>query len=231
MESVISSKMNKEKKQTVNFNASEYAENLSHELLTPLAVIRAKAELLLQSENLKEQDIQHLDDILKTVQRMEKLNRALINLSKLDHQVFKDRSKTDCYEVMADTLERFQEGIRMKKLNIRFKPPKEAFILNTNPNMLDLLFTNLIKNAVNHNTEGGSITIHLDKGVIQVENTTGGKNIPENHFQRFVTGDKNQKSLGLGMAIISKVCEQLKFGINVDHDLENYRITINTKGI
>ena len=80
-------------------NATEYAENLSHELLTPLAVIRSKAEILLQSPNLKSEDLKNLDTIIKNVARMNSLNRSLILLSKIDNKVYADRTTLNLKEV------------------------------------------------------------------------------------------------------------------------------------
>ena len=78
-------------------NAIDYAQNLSHELLTPLAVIRNNAELLLQSPNLQKDDLKYLDDILKNVRRMNNLNKSLILLSKIDNEVYEYQKKRGIY--------------------------------------------------------------------------------------------------------------------------------------
>ena len=197
-------------KQNTSFNASEYAENLSHELLTPLAVIRSKAELLLQSKNLTEEELQHLDVILKTVQRMSRLNKALITLSKIEHQVFKDVEEVDLYDLLADTVEKFEDHIRLSKLGVRFPKPTADIRLKSNRNLLEILLSNLIKNAVIHNVAGGELKILLSSEELIIENTANPNLIPEDREKRFVSNSSMHSGSGLGLSIVNRICEQLK---------------------
>ncbi|MCB9224844.1 MAG: HAMP domain-containing histidine kinase [Crocinitomicaceae bacterium] len=206
-------------------NKIEYAQNLSHELMTPLAVIRSKVELLLQSPHLSEDDMNNLDIILKTVERMNRLNKALIILSKLDNNVYVDSEKVDLNDMVSSALEKFQDQIRLKELSIRFSRG-EDIVFETNKNILDILLTNLIKNAVLHNYPHGRILIETNTRYIKVENTCN-KDVPENIFNRFVSSVDKPHSLGLGLAIVSKICES--FNYELSHNISAESFTIEVK--
>ena len=66
----------------------EYTENVSHELQTPLAIISSKAEELLQSERLNKLEMEHIGIIMKTINRLAKINQSLIFLTKIDNRFY-----------------------------------------------------------------------------------------------------------------------------------------------
>jgi signal transduction histidine kinase len=61
-----------------------YIENVSHELMTPIAIIRGKLELLLQSPNIEKNDFKLINDILLKLDRLTKVNQSLVLFSKID---------------------------------------------------------------------------------------------------------------------------------------------------
>lgn len=191
----------------------QYSENLSHELLTPLAVIRTKAELIFQNPNLRESDLLNLDRILQTVQRLSKVNQALILLSKINNNQFVDEEEIDLKELINDSLENFEDQIRKKQLTVRLDLSDGKKIIS-NRNLLHILIVNLVKNAVFHNVENGSIHVSLKKKVLTITNTGLESNInPEDYFQRFVSHKKNNDSIGLGLAIVKQICTFLGYDI------------------
>jgi signal transduction histidine kinase len=201
----------------------EYAQNLSHELLTPLAVIRSKAELLMQSPNLEKEDLLHIDTILQSVERMFRLNRALITLSKLDNEVFVDREDFNLFDLVSECLEKFEDHIRKNNLQVRIRK-SDPILLNSNRNLVEILLTNLIKNAVLHNHDGGNIDLAVEGKNFIISNSTN-KKIPENLYSRFSSGEHTDESLGLGLAIAKKICHYLS--IRMDHQKEDKRFTIS----
>src|SRR5206468_5332849 len=72
-----------------------FTENASHEIQTPLAIIKSKLELLSQSENLKEEQMNTVQSIYEAVNRLSKLNQSLILLTKIDNQQFRENEEVD----------------------------------------------------------------------------------------------------------------------------------------
>ncbi|MCB0479023.1 MAG: HAMP domain-containing histidine kinase [Crocinitomicaceae bacterium] len=190
-----------------------YSENLSHELLTPLTVIRSKAELLLQSENLSESDLNNIDVILKTVGKLSRLNRGLILLSKIKNDQFIDREEILLSEVISESLELMEDQIRHSELSIRIdlKSPTKIY---SNSNLVHILFNNLIKNACIHNVKGGYIKVSLFEDKVIIENSGLRNEKSESDlFHRFTSGDDRVDSLGLGLSIVKNICEKLQFKV------------------
>lgn len=190
-----------------------YSENLSHELLTPLAVIRTKAELLLQSEHLTKSDLVHIDSILKTVARLSHLNKGLILLTKIKNDQFIDRENINVIDVISDSIELMEDRIRHMDLSIRIEKDQNLQI-HSNLNLLSILFNNLIKNACVHNVENGYVKISLREDGIIIENSglPNEKN-DESLFNRFNSDDDRLDSLGLGLSIVKSICDKLGFQI------------------
>jgi len=72
-------------------NLKEFTENASHEMQTPLAIIQSKSEILMQSDNLDEDQKQQIKSIYAATQRLAKLNKTLLLLSKIENQQFSDK--------------------------------------------------------------------------------------------------------------------------------------------
>lgn len=205
---------------------SEYAQNLSHELLTPLAIIRSRAEILMQSANLNGEDLNNLDVIIKNVRRMNNLNKSLILLSKIDEEVYVDRATINLKELTDEILENFEDQIRSKKLSIRFTFDACEPILSSKP-LVDILITNLIKNAIVHNRPDGFIRINLNQSEIRVINSFDENSPPpKHHFKRFTSSKSEEGSLGLGLSIVKRICKYLSFEMTTQFDENEYNTSI-----
>ena len=78
---------------SADFNEQkEYTENVSHEIQTPLAIISAKADELLQSENLNKEEMEQLETIMNTTSRLARINQALILLTKIDNKFYEEKT-------------------------------------------------------------------------------------------------------------------------------------------
>jgi len=191
-----------------------YSENLSHELLTPLAIIRTKAELLLQAPDLREVDLLHLDSIIQTVGRLSNLNRGLILLSKIDNGQFVDSIDLILQDLVSQSLENMDDQIRKKQLAVKVDF-STMLPLHSNLNLMRILVANLIKNAVFHNVEGGYIFIRLTERVLYIENSgLPNDQDPNLFFQRFVTDKSTEHSIGLGLSIAQQICNLLGYSIS-----------------
>ena len=93
--------------------------------------------------------------------------------------------------------------------------------------LADILFTNLIKNAVQHNTDGGHISIRLTTEKLEIENSGEITELsPEKLFSRFQKGSSAKDSLGLGLAINQKICEIYGFRLVYSHNEEIHTFSL-----
>lgn len=216
----------KEKKSSDYQRQKQFVENTSHELQTPLAVIKSKLELLIQSERLGEEEMILVASTLSSVGKLSKIIRSLILLSKIENKQFKDDVDIDleqkCYEILND----FSEGLRAKNIQLKFDAINQP-VLRMPEMLADVMITNLIKNAISHNIENGELNICLQPGLLSVENSGKPLEVPvSNLFKRFYSQSNNEDSVGLGLAIVKQICKLHKFDLKYTYADLRHKITI-----
>ena len=195
------------------FNLREFNENASHEIQTPLAVIRTKLELLMQYENLTKEQVNLLQSSHEATSRLSRLNQGLLLISKIDNQQFATTEKVSFNQLILKFLNNFEEVIQLKQIKVETHFDGELNF-DMNPVLADILVSNLIANAVKHNLYGGSITCTLSQRGFTLSND--GKQLdldPSVLFQRFRKGNENSDSVGLGLSIVSRICAENNLSI------------------
>lgn len=89
-------------------NLKEFTENASHEIQTPLAIIKSKIELLIQSD-LQDEQMQNLQSIYEVSNRLSKINTALLFLAKIENQQFHESQTINLGELVSKHLHSFEE--------------------------------------------------------------------------------------------------------------------------
>jgi signal transduction histidine kinase len=121
-----------------------FTENASHELQTPLAVIGANLEQLLQAANLTQTQVEQIDSLLDVVRRISKMNQALLLLTKIENRQYEAHESIDFSELVEDKLNLWEALIQHKgiKLTTHITPHVHIPI---NPFLADVLLNNLLK--------------------------------------------------------------------------------------
>ena len=186
-------------------NQKEFNENSSHELQTPLAIIRNKLELLIQSKNLKEEEMEIIESIFDAVKRLNLLNKGLILISQIDNRQYSETEEVRMDRVVNNTIKNFLYQIEERSISLTTNI-EEGCKVRTNPILAEILITNLVSNAIKHNLPNGSLHIELDRVHFLVRNS--GKPLSaeaENMFERFKKDSDSEQSVGLGLAIVKKI--------------------------
>ncbi len=194
-----------------------FTANASHELMTPITVVRNKLELLVQSENLGENELRLVADVLPKLDRIVKINKSLILLSKISHQHFDQLEKVDLVEQLGDVLNYFEDQIRLKNLTVR-KIIKNELNSLMHPDLAHILMMNLVKNAVQHNIDGGWLTLSITDKRFKISNS--GReltNATTEMFARFTTDNSDSESIGLGLAIVHDIA--LSYNIDIVYNV------------
>ena len=198
-------------------NMKEYAENASHELQTPLSIINAKMELLLQSGNLEEKQLKSVLEAYEASNRLSRVNKTLLLLAKIENRQFPESKLINPKEIFEYQLDILEDLIVSKELKISAQYD-EGVEIKMNPYLADVLFSNLIKNAIRHNVAGGKIIIESTARYLMISNTgTELKSNPEDIFKRFYKSSISKESLGLGLAIVQKICEVYDFKLKYSY--------------
>lgn len=184
----------------------EFSENASHEMLTPLAIIRGKLELLAETDN-KDEQARLITAAHDAVVKLSRMGQSLTLLTKLSNQEFEATEPIDLTQSVEETLGTFADLIEMKGLRLSTDMAKDVK-LKFNPVLADLLLTNLLSNAIRHNTEHGEIDIKLSNPKLVIRNTGPAPDgPPEQMFKRFRKGTQSKDSIGLGLSIVKQICD------------------------
>lgn len=192
--------------QNTFLNQKQFIENASHEMQTPLAVIQNQLEMWIGDPELTETQSEKIRMLMDSAQRLSKLNKTLLLLSKIENQQFFEAEKIDLKALVEKILTYF-EG-QQEHLQIQVTLNLENVLVKANSMLLDVLITNLIKNAFLHNVNQGTISIKASENSFQITNSSALGAIPhEKLFQRFFKQSSNKESWGLGLAIVKKICD------------------------
>ena len=214
-------------------NMKEYAENASHEIQTPLSIINAKMELLLQSGNLEEKQLKSVLEAYEASNRLSRVNKTLLLLAKIENRQFPESKLINPRDIFEYQLEILEDLILSKELEIS-KQYDEGVQIKMNPYLADILFSNLIKNAIRHNIAGGKIIIESTGKYLTISNSGNELRVnPEDLFKRFYKSSTSNESLGLGLAIVQKICEVYDFKLQYSYQnlLHCMKVEFNPEGI
>ena len=110
----------------------QFIENASHELQTPLAIVRGKVELLAESEGMTEQQMEQLDEIYATLGRAVKLNKSLLLLSRIENGQYTEMEDVSVDEILDELLPDLMDIYEHKQVRLIRKREEQPFIIRCN---------------------------------------------------------------------------------------------------
>ena len=184
----------------------QFIENASHELQTPLAIARGKVELLAENEELSEQQMKELDDIYTTLGRAVKLNKSLLLLSRIENGQYTEMEDISIDEVLDNLLPDLMDIYEHKQVHLVREHGVQPFTVRCNHSLAQILISNLVKNSLLHNQEGGELRILTTPDSFTIKNTGDTPLDAEKLFRRFYRVAEGKKdSTGLGLAIARSI--------------------------
>lgn len=188
-------------------NLKHFTEDASHEMQTPLAVIRSKLETVLNEPGLTEKHSGLVHAAFSSVNHLARLNKSLILLAKLDNKQFDETIEISFRELINEKINDWQELMELKQIQLKTNL-KNDILFKMSPELAEILISNLLSNAINHNIKNGLLNIEINKNQLVISNT-GEKELanPRDIFNRFYKENPSSNSVGLGLAIVKKICD------------------------
>jgi signal transduction histidine kinase len=206
-----------QKMQTDFINLKEFTENASHEIQTPLSIIKSKLELLLNDNGLSDLQYKLLHDTFESVTRLSKLNDSLLLLSKIENQQFVEKCDIDLSKLVQTRLEYLEELFALKQIELLVQLDI-PLIIPIHPMLADILINNLLSNALKHNFNNGKIFISSEINQIIFSNTGNPLTTdPSKLFKRFVKCSNSEESTGLGLANADEICRSNQLLLTYDY--------------
>lgn len=205
-------------------NLKQYTEDVSHELQTPLAIIQAKIENIINDQTVTEVQFKQLTSIQRDIQRLTQLNKGLTLLTKLENQQFTHKENIDITGLTDQIIANFSE---ITSITLSFQKTNNIWA-SMDPYLAEILCNNIISNAIKHNSNSEPITIEAKDMILTVSNF-GQKPIanPQHLFTRFYRETKEIKSTGLGLAIVKKICDLYGYHISYKHIKDHHCFSID----
>ena len=202
---------------------TDFIANVSHELKTPLAVMGNYATMLQRPGITEEEKNEYAKSISEAARKLAQLITNILKLNKLENQqIFPQPVGFDLSEQICECLLGFEDAWEDKDLEIETDIEDDVHI-KSDPELLSLVWNNLISNAVKFTPEGGKVCVSLkaeeNRVVVQVRDTGCGMTpeVGQHIFEKFYQGDTSHATQGngLGLALVKRVVDILNGEISV----------------
>ena len=203
----------------------QFIENASHELQTPVANSIHKLELFIENNQLDEKQTKDLSSVLDNLDRLTRLNKSLLLLSKIENKQFIDEERVDFLKLTETIIHDFKDLLAHKGMSINFES-NSAPKIKMNKDLAIILLTNFIKNAITHGHPNTEILISLDNNLWSITNVGAPEALNQNLlFTRFRKIGSNTKSTGLGLAINKAIANKYDLELSYNfNDLHTFLI-------
>jgi signal transduction histidine kinase len=199
-------------------NSRIFTEDASHEMQTPLSIIKSKLDLLMQDKSLENnpEQAQAVLAMLRAVSRLSNLNKSLLLISKINNDQFEEKTDVDIRSLLEAYLQDFEELIVAKKLTVSADLTDCNCYMNSN--LSEILISNLLSNAIRHNVISCSIEVILKNRSLIISNTSAEETDRSvNLFERLIRRGQLNESSGLGLNIVKSICEKNGFTVTYDY--------------
>lgn len=195
-----------------------FTENASHELQTPIALLKSKLDLLIQQKNIAPEISEILNSIDAPLSRLSRINKNLLVLAKVENHQYSDKEQIDISDYFDSAISLFEDYLNQKQLQLT-NYIVQPIMVSVNPFLIETLIHNLLSNAIRHTPKGGHITVSYHQTSFQIRNS-GKESLDKSRlFERFSTTTKDKVSSGLGLAIIQEIVK--KYGWQVTYNFES----------
>lgn len=207
---------------------TDFIANVSHEIKTPLAVIQNYATMLQDPEISEEQRIKYAESISSSSKRLSSLITNILKLNKLENQqIFPRNEPYNLGEQLCECMLHFEDAWEKRSLNI-ITDIDDDIIIYSDKELLDLVWFNILSNAVKFNRDGGDVIVSVktenNKAVVKISDTGCGmtEEIGKHIFEKFYQADPSRSTAGngLGLALVKRVLDITYSEIQVESELD-----------
>ncbi|GET45816.1 sensor histidine kinase [Capnocytophaga felis] len=199
----------------------QFIENASHELQTPLAIAINKIEILLEDDTLSEEKLIELSNTRETLLKLVKINKSLLMLSRIENNQFSPREEINLNAITKNIVNDFSDMIDFKEISLELNDNK-IFKPIMNPDLAYILVSNLLRNAIKYNKNGGAIRIDFSENGFSISNTSSTSESLDKSliFNRFYKSDQDSTSTGLGLSIVKTIVDNTP-NLKIDYQFED----------
>lgn len=184
----------------------QFLENAAHELQTPLAISINKLELLVEQEDFTPKQMDTIGMVTRQLQRLTRLNKALLLLTRIENRQFgPQEEEVSVNRLTGQLIEQYEDLAASRKVTLQFSE-KDELTWNGHSDLLSIMVSNLLKNALVHNQPGGQVILSISREGLEISNTALAPALDPNQiFGRFQKNTSDNQRIGLGLAIVKAI--------------------------
>ena len=198
---------------------SDFVATVSHDLRSPLTLMRGYATMLEMVGELNDQQQNYVHKIITGVESMSHLVQNLLDLGRIEAEVGLKLDMISAPDIVSEVADSFKIRASQKKLKIHVSPPNQTIpFISADKALLQQALRNLVDNAINFNQQGGNVWIRykMEEGKIIFEVQDNGIGISpvdqQRLFEKFYRVESREKDkqggTGLGLAIVKSIAER-----------------------
>ncbi len=198
---------------------SDFVSTVSHDLRSPLTLMRGYATMLEMVGELNEQQQNYVHKIIVGVESMSHLVQNLLDLGRIEAEVGLKLDMISAPDIISEVADSFKIRASQKKIKIHVSPPNQTIpFISADKALLQQALRNLVDNAINFNQQGGLVYIRykMEDGKIIFEVEDNGIGISpvdqQRLFEKFYRVESREKDkqggTGLGLAIVKSIAER-----------------------
>lgn len=212
--------------QEIYQSQKEFTENASHEMQTPIAIFQGKLDLMMQTKPLTQEQYELISDLADVNQKMSKLNKSLLLLTKIENYQFFETENVSVKQILMKLTEqyRFQAEQRNIIIHTHFT---DDICITANRTLVEIMFGNLLSNSIKHNITNGSVVVNGSNTQVSFINT--GSSIAldaDKLFLRFQKQTTDDNSIGLGLQISKKIADRYQYLITYSFQLHHHIFSV-----
>ncbi len=217
---------------------SDLVSNVSHELKTPIAIVKGYLETIRENPENREMMSDFIDRAIENVDRQNSLIQDIIKLSMIESVKEFEKEEINIRQVILDCIDIVTPKIGKKEIKLKtdFAGDVEYRIM-ANRFLVEEVFFNIIDNGINYNNTGGDLTISAEKNGsgVRVTISDSGIGIPSESmdriFERFYRVDRSRSratgGTGLGLSIVKHAAMVLGWKVSVLSNKSGTTFTID----
>jgi signal transduction histidine kinase len=205
----------------------EITVNISHELLTPVSVLRSKLENILMQADTDEELSGKIEESLKTLHRLQSLVNSLLMIARIESRQYLREESFSIAEILNEIICELDPIAEDAGIVLGQDLYNDFQLKKANRSLVFSMFYNVVNNAVKNTPQGGSVTIHSmnvrNKFIVTISDTGKGMTTEQlsTLFSRFRTRlDISSNNTGIGLAIAKSIAEFHDIEINVDSEIQ-----------
>jgi signal transduction histidine kinase len=186
--------------------------NISHELLTPIMVLRSRLENISMQSNLDEDTMMKIEDSLKTLHRLKTMVNSLLLIARVESHQYLRNETVRVHKLLDEIVQELIPMAEDKEIELVADFVGDNIYDNANHSLLFSMFYNVVNNAIKFTPPGGKVTVSAvsakDGMVVSVADTGPGMDAValERLFQRFRLGPQSKgQGSGIGLAIAKTI--------------------------